>query len=89
MTLRRILEQEAPERIAVAFDPPGKTFRHERYEAYKATREKAPEEMAAQLEWMREFVRGHGVPLYEVPGFEADDVIGTLAVQGAERATTS
>src|SRR5882672_5954296 len=65
LTLRRILEQEHPERIVVAFDPPGPTFRHERFEAYKATREKAPEEMVAQLDWMRELVRAQGIPLYE------------------------
>ncbi len=85
MTLRRILEKERPDAIAVAFDPPGKTFRHERFEPYKATREKAPEEMVAQLEWMRAVVLAHGVTLFEVPGYEADDVIGTLATQGVER----
>ena len=85
MVLRRILEQEAPERIAVALDPKGPTFRHARYEPYKATRQKAPEEMIAQLDALREVVRAHGVPLYEVPGYEADDVLGTLATQ-AERA---
>ncbi|TAJ21343.1 MAG: DNA polymerase I [Planctomycetota bacterium] len=85
MVLRRILEQEAPERIAVALDPKGPTFRHERYEPYKATRQRAPEEMIAQLDAVRDVVRAHGVPLYEVPGYEADDVLGTLATQG-ERA---
>jgi DNA polymerase-1 len=83
LTLRRILEQESPERIAVAFDPPGPTFRHAKYEPYKATRQKAPEEMVAQFPLLKEIVLAHGVPLYEVAGFEADDVIGTLAVQGA------
>jgi DNA polymerase-1 len=81
LTLNKLLASEAPERIAVAFDPKGPTFRHERYADYKATREKAPEEMVAQLEWLRELVRAHGLPLYEVPGFEADDVIGTLTRQ--------
>ena len=84
MTLRRILENEKPDRIAVAFDPPGPTFRHARYAPYKATREKMPEELVDQLEPIRECVRAHGVPLFEVPGFEADDVIGTLATQAAE-----
>ena len=82
MTLRRILEQEEPDLIAVALDPPGPTFRHERYEEYKATRERAPEEMIDQLDFMREVIRGHGIPIFEVPGYEADDVIGTLARQG-------
>ena len=81
MTLRRILEQEKPDAIAVALDPKGPTFRHKRYAEYKATREKAPEEMIAQLDDIRNIVRAHGIPIFEVPGFEADDVIGTLTVQ--------
>ena len=84
-TLRRILETEAPDLIAVALDARGKTFRHEQFAEYKATRQKAPEEMIDQIEDMREIVRAHGIPLFEIAGFEADDVIGTLAVQG-ERA---
>ena len=85
MTLRRILRVEAPDRIAVALDPRGKTFRHEQFPEYKGTRQKAPEEMVAQIDEIRAVTRAHGVPLYEIPGFEADDVIGTLAVAG-ERA---
>ncbi len=85
LTLRRILEQEKPERIAVAFDPPGPTFRHKQFSDYKATREKIPEELVAQLDWLRELVRAHGIPIYEVKGYEADDVIGTLARQGDEK----
>ncbi|MCK6448013.1 MAG: DNA polymerase I [Planctomycetes bacterium] len=83
MTLRRILENEKPELIAVAFDPPGPTHRHTHYPEYKATREKAPAEMVAQLDWMRQIVLAHGIPLFEVKGWEADDVIGTLAVEAA------
>jgi DNA polymerase-1 len=85
MALRRILETEKPDLVAVALDARGKTFRHERYAEYKATREKAPEEMIAQLDWIRQVIRAHGVPIFEVEGYEADDVIGTLATQ-AERA---
>ena len=81
MTLRRILEQERPERIAVAFDPPGPTFRHEQFADYKATRERMPEDLVSQLDDMREIVRAHGIPIFERPGYEADDVIGTLARQ--------
>jgi len=83
LTLNKLLDSERPDLVAVAFDPPGKTFRHARFSDYKATREKAPEEMVAQLPWMRELVRAQGLPLYEVAGFEADDVIGTLALQAA------
>src|SRR5690242_19982298 len=76
LTLNKILESETPDRVAVAFDPPGKTFRHERFGNYKATREKAPDEMVSQLDLIRELVRALGIPIYEVRGFEADDVIG-------------
>ncbi len=82
MTLRRILETEEPDLIAVALDAKGPTFRHEQFDDYKATREKAPEELIDQLELIRAVVHGHNIPLFEIPGFEADDVIGTLARQG-------
>ena len=82
MTLRRILTEEEPDLFAVAFDAPGPTFRHERYKEYKATRQKAPSEMIAQMDFIREIVRAHGLPIFEIPGFEADDVIGTLALEG-------
>jgi DNA polymerase-1 len=85
MTLRRILEKEKPERIAVAFDPPGPTFRHAQFAEYKATRERMPEDLVSQLDDMREVVRAHGIPIFERPGFEADDVIGTLAKQAEAR----
>jgi DNA polymerase-1 len=81
MTLRRILETESPDLIAACFDPPGKTFRHERYAEYKGTRQKMPEELVHQQKHLRDVVRAHDVPLFEVPGYEADDVIGTLARQ--------
>ncbi|MCZ6596942.1 MAG: DNA polymerase I [Planctomycetota bacterium] len=80
-TLRRILDQEEPDLVAVAFDPRGPTFRHELYPEYKATRERAPEDMLAQLDTIREVVRAHGIPIFEVPGYEADDVIATLTRQ--------
>ena len=81
MTLRRILDTEKPERIAVALDAKGPTFRHEQFAEYKATREKAPEELIDQLDLIRAVVEAHGIPLFEIPGYEADDVIGTLAKQ--------
>jgi DNA polymerase-1 len=84
MTLRRILEEERPDLVAVALDARGPTFRHERYPEYKATREKAPPEMVAQLDLIRSVIQAHDVALFEVPGFEADDVIGTLAVRAEQ-----
>jgi DNA polymerase-1 len=78
-TLLDILTQERPEYIAVAFDTPEPTFRHERFAAYKATRQKMPEDMSAQLPRLKDVVDALGVTLIEIPGFEADDVMGTLA----------
>jgi len=79
MTLRRILEEERPDAIVSVLDAPGDTFRHVRYPEYKATRERVPEDLVAQLPLIRRVVAAHGVPLLEEPGVEADDVIGTLA----------
>lgn len=81
LTLRKILEQEKPERIAVVFDAPEPTFRHREYPDYKATREKMPPELGPQLECIRRLVEGLGIPFLRVGGYEADDVIGTLAVR--------
>ncbi|QDV08068.1 DNA polymerase I [Planctomycetes bacterium Poly30] len=84
MALRRILREEKPDLVAVALDAKGPTFRHEKFAEYKATRERAPEEMIQQLEDIREVIKAHGIPLFEIPGYEADDVIGTLATRAAE-----
>jgi DNA polymerase-1 len=78
-TLMKILEEEKPEHIAVVFDTPEPTFRHKKFAAYKATREKMPEAMASQLDRLKEVVEAFNVPILEAPGYEADDVIGTLA----------
>jgi DNA polymerase-1 len=78
-TLLDILAQEHPEYIAVAFDTPQPTFRHERFADYKATRQKMPDDMSGQLPRLKEVVEALGVTIIEVPGFEADDVMGTLA----------
>ncbi|MEW6510345.1 MAG: DNA polymerase I [Bacteroidota bacterium] len=82
--LMKILEEEKPEHVAVVFDTKEPTFRHEMYPDYKATRQKMPETMAAQMEILKEVVRAFNTPLLELPGFEADDIIGTLA-RRAER----
>jgi DNA polymerase I len=83
-TLLDILGQEKPEYMAVAFDTPEPTFRHERFADYKATRQKMPDEMSVQLPRLKEVTEALGVTLIELAGFEADDVMGTLAKQ-AER----
>ncbi len=78
-TLMRILDDEKPEHIAVVFDTKEPTFRHEMFKEYKATREKMPEDMSSQLGLLKDVVRAFNVPVIEQPGYEADDVIGTLA----------
>ncbi|MHC5062524.1 MAG: DNA polymerase I [Planctomycetota bacterium] len=85
ITLRSLLERERPDLCAVAFDGPRKDLERTKvYPEYKSTREKAPEEMLAQLGDIEEVVRAHDLPIVSSPGHEADDVIGALAVQGRD-----
>lgn len=84
-TLEDVLKREKPTHIAVAFDPKGKTFRHEAYEKYKAQRESTPEDIRLAVPIIKKIVQAYNIPVLEVPGYEADDVIGTLAKQ-AEKA---
>jgi len=81
--LRRLLNDAGPENIAVVFDARGPTFRHEMYAQYKANRPPMPRELSQQVESIHTIVRLLGLPLIQVPGVEADDVIGTLAKQAA------
>ena len=82
--LNRILSQEFPDHIAVVFDTGKPTFRHKAYKEYKATRQKMPEDMITQIPIIKEVVRAYNIPAIEMDGYEADDIIGTLAKQ-AER----
>jgi DNA polymerase I len=82
--LLKLLEQEKPEYLAVAFDT-GKTFRDEIFSSYKATREKMPDDLGIQIERIRQLVDAFGMPRLEVEGFEADDVLGTVARQAVEK----
>ena len=79
--LRKLFKDYAPEEIAVVFDAPGKTFRDEMYAEYKATRDATPEDLNSQFPLIAEVVQAMGLPLLAIAGVEADDVIGTLAVQ--------
>ena len=81
MTLLSVLEKFHPEYIAASFDLEGKTFRDDMYAEYKATRTAAPDDLYAQIPRVKELVRAFNIPIYELPGFEADDVIGTIARQ--------
>lgn len=77
--LLRLWQEEQPDGIVVAFDPSGPTFRHEQYEAYKANRDGAPEDLLVQIPMLKQALDVLGVHRLEVPGYEADDVLGTLA----------
>jgi len=83
--LLHILENERPDAIYAAFDPPGGTFRHEEMAEYKAQRKPMPEELKPQRQPARDVATAFRVPVVEIPGFEADDVCGTLARLGKER----
>ena len=78
-TLDDVLTREKPSHLAVVFDPSGPTFRHEAYEEYKANREATPEDIKLAVPIIKQIVVAHRIPVIEVPGYEADDVIGTLA----------
>jgi DNA polymerase I len=82
--LNKMIKEEAPDRIAVVFDAPGRTFRDDLFEQYKAHRTPMPDDLKAQIQPLYDVVSAMGVPLLRVAGVEADDVIGTLAKQGAD-----
>jgi DNA polymerase I len=82
--LQKLIKDEAPERVAVVFDAPGRTFRDDLFDAYKANRPPMPDELRAQIQPLLDAVDGMGLPLLRISGVEADDVIGTLAVRGVK-----
>lgn len=82
-TLEDVLKREQPTHIAVAFDPKGPTFRHEAFEQYKAQREETPEVIRQSVPVIKEIIQAYHIPILEVPYYEADDVIGTVAKQAA------
>jgi DNA polymerase-1 len=82
--LNKMIKEESPDRIAVVFDAPGRTFRDDLFEQYKAHRAPMPDDLRSQVQPLLDTVAAMGLPLLRVSGVEADDVIGTLALQGAE-----
>jgi DNA polymerase-1 len=82
--LLKLLEEERPDLLVVAWDAPGGTFRHEEYKEYKATRPKAPPDLVPQFELVQEVVRAFNLPSFECPGYEADDVIAALARRASD-----
>jgi DNA polymerase-1 len=83
--LRKLIEDEEPGYVAVLFDPPGKTFRHEQYTEYKANRPKMDDDLAVQLPYIRRVCEALRMPVVEAPGYEADDTIATFARQAVEQ----
>ena len=82
-SLEDVLKREQPTHVAVAFDPHGPTFRHEAFEQYKAQREETPEVIRQSVPVIKEIIQAYRIPILEVPYYEADDVIGTIAHQAA------
>ena len=88
-TLEDVLKKESPTHIGVAFDPSGPTFRHEAYKDYKAQREETPEAIKLSVPIIKDIIKAYRIPILEVPGYEADDVIGTLATEAGKRGITT
>ena len=80
-SLEDVLKRENPTHIAVGFDPKGPTFRHEAYEQYKAQRQETPEDIRKSVPFIKDIIEAYNIPILEVPRYEADDVIGTVAKQ--------
>ncbi|MEF8787525.1 MAG: PIN domain-containing protein, partial [Planctomycetota bacterium] len=82
--LHRLRREYEPTHMGVAFDPEGEVFRHDIYEEYKANREPMPDDMARQIPLLEEILEAQGIPLITVEGYEADDVMGTVARRASE-----
>ncbi len=83
-TLEQLLKKENPTHIAVVFDVHAPTFRHDMFKEYKANREEMPEDLRLSIPWVRKIIEAYNIPIIEKEGFEADDVIGTLAKKGEQ-----
>lgn len=84
-SLMDVIQKEKPTHLAIVFDSSAKTFRHDVYPAYKATRESTPEDIRKSIPYIKQIIEALNIPIFEVPGYEADDVIGTLAKNFAQR----
>jgi len=82
-SLMKIVREIKPDYLAVVFDTPAPTFRHELYEEYKSTRAKTPDELIEQFPWIDKAIEGFNIPVIKLDGYEADDIIGTLATKAA------
>ncbi len=82
--VRALLDSHKPDYLAVTMDSPGKTFRHDRYAEYKANRPMMPQDLISQLPWIEQVCEAYGIPVFRRQGYEADDLMGTLARLGRE-----
>ena len=89
LALEDVLQKQKPTHIAVVFDTPTPTFRHEMYKEYKANRDAAPEDIIKAVPYIKRLIEAYKIPVIDFPGFEADDVIGTLARKASERGFTT
>ncbi len=85
LTLEEVLQKQKPTHIAVVFDTPTPTFRHEMYSEYKANRDETPEDIKKSVPYIKKLIEAYKIPVIDCPGFEADDVIGTLANKASEK----
>ncbi|MDP3792072.1 MAG: DNA polymerase I [Candidatus Omnitrophota bacterium] len=83
--LNKIVKDEAPDMLAVAFDLKGPTFRHKKYEEYKSHRKPMPDDLVSQMPYIKQVVQAYNIPIYELEGYEADDVLATLAKRAEEK----
>jgi len=84
-TLLEIIQKEKPTHIAVAFDTSAPTFRHEQYEEYKANRQETPEDIKVGIPVVKDIIKGFNIPILELDGYEADDIVGTIAKKAAQK----
>jgi DNA polymerase-1 len=85
LTLEEVLQKQKPTHIAVVFDTPTPTFRHEMYKEYKANRDETPEDIKKAVPYIKRLIEAYKIPVIDCPGYEADDVIGTLSRQASEK----
>ena len=85
LTLEEVLQKQKPSHIAVVFDTPAPTFRHEMFKEYKANRDETPEDIKKAVPYIKKLIEAYKIPVIDYPGFEADDVIGTLARKASEK----
>ena len=85
LTLREVLQKQKPTHIAVVFDTSAPTFRHEMFKEYKATRDETPEDIKKAVPYIKKLLEAYKIPIIDCPGFEADDIIGTLSRKASEK----